>query len=344
MESLTLAAIAGAAGVALAVALVFTPLVQAWSRHLGLIDVPNVRSSHDTPTPRGGGIAILAGFAAAILLRPPDERALLAFVAGAAAIAGLGLLDDIRHLPAWPKLVVHIGVATSVVVIAEVALTEIDFGIAAIPLGALGIPFSILWLVGWINAYNFMDGVNGIAAVQAIVAGAALGVLAWQQGDVGTAFLAVALAGAAAGFLPWNFPIGRIFMGDVGSATLGFLFALLVLRLAQQVGLLTATLPLLPFLFDSSVTVVRRAWSGEKFFSTPHRSHLYQRMMRLSGSHVLVTLTWGALAAVSSAGALLAARAAPAVKFGILACVVGLHIAVAAAITWREKGGERRLA
>lgn len=338
-------ALPGAALVSLIVALAVTPLLRAFSARLGLLDVPNVRSSHVLPTPRGGGIAILAGIAAAVLAwKALQDRALMACLLGASVIAILGLIDDVRNSRAWPKFVIHIAVAAAAVLIGGLTTYVIALPFVAVPLGLLALPFSILWIVGWINAYNFMDGVNGIAGLQALIAGVAMAALFWRHGDVGGAVVAIALAGGAAGFLPWNFPKARIFMGDVGSATLGFLFAVLVLRATPRVGIIAATLPLFPFLFDSSVTVVRRALRGERFFSTPHRSHFYQRLMELTGSHSAVTLTWGGLAVVSSIGGLAYVRANEGARLGIVALIIALHVAVAAAVTWREKIVARRLA
>jgi UDP-N-acetylmuramyl pentapeptide phosphotransferase/UDP-N-acetylglucosamine-1-phosphate transferase len=156
-----------------------------------------------------------------------------------------------------------------------------------------------------------------------------LGVLLASGGDVPGAIIAAAIAGAAAGFLPWNLG-GSIFMGDVGSAGLGFLFSLLVLRTSVVTPTVAAILPLFPFLFDAGVTIVTRAIKGESFFSTPHRSHFYQRLVALGLNHVTVSLVYAALAAVSSLLALAYSRLTDLQRiFGLLLLIL-LHTTVAA--------------
>lgn len=321
---------------ALAVALLATPAVRAIALRFGMMDIPNARSSHAAPTPRGGGIAILAGFtAAAIAFGAFHDRALAAAIAPAAAVALLSFADDVRHLPAWPKFAVHVVAASAALWAADLGLHRIDLPFITISLGAAAMAAAVVWTVGWINIYNFMDGVNGIASVQAIVAGTALAVLLARAGDAPGTILAAALAGAAAGFLPWNFPGARIFMGDVGSASIGFVFGVLTLRASIRVGIVAAALPLFPFLFDATVAIVRRAARGERFFSTAHKTHFYQRLKQITDSHAVVTLTWGGLAVLSSVGALIYGNVSATAKLAVLLMVLAIHVVVALLIARR---------
>jgi UDP-N-acetylmuramyl pentapeptide phosphotransferase/UDP-N-acetylglucosamine-1-phosphate transferase len=212
---------------------------------------------------------------------------------------------------------------------------ELPF-LGALPLGPAGIVVSLVWLVWLLNAYNFMDGVNGMAGVQAVVAGASLAVLLAAWGDPAGAAVAAALAGAAGGFLPWNFPRASIFMGDVGSTTLGFTFALLALRLADAgAPFAAALLPLVPLLFDATLTILVRIVRGERFFSTAHKLHLYQRLLRLGWSHARVTLLWGGLAVGSGAAALAYPGRDDGGRALLLAAVLAVHVALAAWIMAR---------
>jgi UDP-N-acetylmuramyl pentapeptide phosphotransferase/UDP-N-acetylglucosamine-1-phosphate transferase len=180
-----------------------------------------------------------------------------------------------------------------------------------------------------------MDGINGILSMESVLAAAAYCALFLGLDDpTGVAFSLVIL-GATAGFMPWNFPSGSIFMGDGGSATLGFLFAFLAVRLAGGgASLVAALLPLFPFLFDSSLTILLRMRRGERFFATPHRSHLYQRLVALGWSHVAVTSLWGLLAALCCAIALRYDNLTTPWQFAALSAVVGIHGTIACAVLW----------
>jgi len=302
---------------------------------IGAVDMPNERSSHVAPTPRGGGIAVLIGLGTSFFIfGGAGDRVLVCALVAAVAVAAVGLADDVKHLSILPRLIVHLTVAIVTIWIGDLVLRRIELPFVTVGLDGLALPFTVFFVVGWINAYNFMDGVNGIAAVQAIIGGTALAALLWRSGDSAGAMTAMALAGACAGFLPWNFPVGRIFMGDVGSGPIGFLFSILILRASPKVGVVAAALPLFPFLFDSSVTMVWRAARGEKFF-TPHRKHFYQQLAQLSGSHVVSTVVWGSLAVISSAAALAYPNINDVGAAWVLTSVLVIHTCAAIAIGWR---------
>jgi|SRR5690606_29324758 len=263
-----------------------TWLARAYALRRNLLDQPGERRSHTVPTPRGGGIAIIAVVLLALwapVHGPPDAGGWglqAAFAAGFGLVGLVGLVDDHRPLPPWHRLAVHAGAAA----IFSLALWH---GGAA-PLVAAGVFATILVLV---NVWNFMDGINGIAATQALlVAG---GLAAGLSGGWG--MVALGLAAACLGFLPYNFPRARIFMGDVGSGAVGFALAALGGVLATTRGVdagLLLLLPLSAFLVDASLTLARRMLRRERWW-TPHVQHAYQAWARGSG-HVPVTLAYAA--------------------------------------------------
>lgn len=323
--------------------LLLTPLARRFGHGVRLIDVPNERSSHTVPTPRTGGIAIVVGViagvaSAGILLSNPASVLLL----GAVTLGALCLYDDRRTLPHHFRLVTQIIIAILAVSATNLAIREIELPFTGtISLGLGAIPIAVFWIVGVTNAYNFMDGINGIASLEAVICAATLGLLLAAGGDSTGALLAVAIAGAAAGFLPWNLR-GSIFMGDVGSAALGFLLSLLVLRTSRVAPAVAAALPLVPFLFDAGVTIVIRALRGERWFSTPHRSHFYQRLVRSGLSHVTVSLIYATLALFCSALALAYPQLTDQQRaLGIL-LVILIHTTVAASALLLES--RRRIA
>ncbi len=310
-----------------------TPVFRAYSRRRNRLDVPNELSAHREPTPRSGGKAIALGALAGVAMAGGvlDGQVFL-WGAATAALIVLALADEQADLARSLRLLVQLGVAATTVAVGA----RMDPRVTAIAAPALvrwGIAvIAVLWITWMINAYNFMDGVNGMAAAGAIVAGSALGFLFMRQGDTAGQAIALALAGGAAGFLPWNLPSGSIFMGDVGSTTLGFLFSALVLRAAADGMLVPAVLPLLPFLLDTTATLLLRAMKGERFFSTRHRSHFYQRLEALGWPHWRVAGLWAALALGGSVVAILYDSLSMMGRIATVAALVTVHGFVAVAI------------
>lgn len=321
------------------VAVTTTPVLRWISHRFDLLDRPNERSSHTHPTPRNGGLAIIAGIVVVLLLFGGWHDARQLVVLGwAATIAGMGLLDDLRSLPARYKLGVQALAAAAAILAADVTLRVVELPL----LGDLRLPHvvglfvTLFWIVGMTNAYNFMDGVNGIAAVQAIVCGSAYAWFSNMQGDSAGVVLALGLVGGAAGFLVFN-ASGSIFMGDVGSSTLGFLFAVLALRLTYwDVPFLAAVLPLLPFLVDTAITLARRTIRRERLFEA-HRTHYYQRLTNFGWSHIAVSALYGAFAAVCS---LVAVRWKEYTRPELVVAVVvlaGMITSFVAWVEWRDR-------
>jgi len=265
-------------------------------RRLGVIDKPNARSSHAVPTVRGGGVAIILTLlgAMAALAWAAGERGLpLAPVStlGAAVLvlAVVSFCDDLRSVGARVRFGCHASAAIAVLALIGVPQT------GASEAGRLGLALvGFLWIAGYTNAFNFMDGINGLAAGQAAVTAAATAALALAAGVPAQhplVLLALIVAGAAAGFLPHNFPRARMFMGDVSSAPLGFLLAALGWWLACEAGwwvLLPVGLLHANFVLDTGVTLARRVARGERWYE-PHREHFYQRLIRSGHTHAFVT-------------------------------------------------------
>ena len=280
------------------------PVYRLLSR-LGLLDKPNDRSSHSVPTVRGGGLGIVVivlVLGGADGLHPPSVLP-VAWLLLLFGLAGVSFVDDLRSLSWKVRFGTH-GLVSAVFLYALARQGGFE-GLSIAMASGLGIVL-FLFLAGYANAFNFMDGINGIAASQAAVTG--LGTIAVAIA-AGVSFthpalvLAAIIAGAAAGFLPHNFPRARMFMGDVGAVVLGFGLAAIAVWIAAERGWwLLVPLGCLHanFILDTAITVVRRILRGEVFHQA-HREHFYQRLVRAGWSHTRVTLTEVALQVVVAA-------------------------------------------
>lgn len=282
-----------AAGVFIA-ALVGTDVVRRRALRERWLDVPNARSSHSIATPRGGGLAIViassAGFAALWLAGSIDARLAVVLLAGGVSVAVAGFRDDLRPLSAGVRLAVHVGASAFAVVVLG-GVPPVQLGAAVVELGIVGHLVGILAIAWTLNLFNFMDGIDGIAASQAVFVTMGAAVVGIAAGAGGAAPASMVVAAAAAGFLVWNWPPARIFMGDAGSGYLGYVIG--VLALAQ-----TRTEPAAVFVWlalgaaffaDATTTLLRRFAQGDRVYQ-PHRTHAYQWLSRRWGSHRSVTL------------------------------------------------------
>lgn len=265
-----------------------------------LLDVPNERSSHSEPTPRGGGIALAAacllGLAAATGLGVVPLSLVAAVAGGGLLVAGIGFLDDHGHVSPPVRLTCHV-VAFLWAMAWLGGLPAVDFGRGPVELGLFGHALALLYFTWFLNLFNFMDGIDGIAATQALTMSLTAALLlklgpANPAGDLPV----LLLAAATAGFLVWNWPPARIFMGDAGSGFLGFALGTLSLWTVVQGWLSPWTWLILggAFLADATVTLLVRARVGARL-SVAHRSHVYQRLSRQWGAHRPVTLAYAAL-------------------------------------------------
>ncbi len=278
--------------------------VVTFAKTLQVLDRPTERSSHSTVTPRGGGIgmlvAVLAVFAVQARTRVVGWQEVLPI--GGSLIVGLvGWLDDRRSLSVGARLVAHGAAAATM-------LPLVGWPVLAPPwLESAALAWWWFWGVAMINVTNFMDGIDGLIGLQMAVFGAHLFFLAGATSLAGN--LGLALFGGAVGFLAWNWAPARVFLGDVGSGSLGLLccFGGFLLVRSGQAGVIRAFLPIFPLLIDATVTLLRRSLNGERI-TQPHRTHLYQRLANGTWGHARASLLYGGVALL---GAVIAWRPGP---------------------------------
>ncbi len=332
---------ASSAGLLVSVGLIAA--ARDWAQRRAILDRPNNRSLHTRPTPRGGGIGIVVPVLLTFVVlgaTNPTDRAMVAWVAGVGlVVAAVGLLDDIRGLPALVRLMTQVFAAILVTVGLGHWHAFVWPGLWSLDLGWLGFPLTVVLVVGLTNAYNFMDGIDGIAGTQGAVAGLGWIGLGYALEDPLVAATGAVLATANVGFLIFNWPPASIFMGDVGSSFLGFTLAALTLPMAQR-SPAAATAGILfvwPFVFDASLTLLRRVRRRENVLHA-HRSHLYQRLVLTGLSHRSMTLVYGALAIAGVAVGNSVARGANSASIAGGVVIAILAAALWLGVVWRERG------
>lgn len=286
------------------------PLLVRFAVGRNLLDVPNLRSSHQAPTPRLGGVAIILGsWIGFALLRP--EGALPIFVA--ATLVGLvGLVDDLSGLHFSTKAVLQTLVAAGLILFFAPPLLSEAPGILKVLVLVVG----VFWIVALSNAFNFMDGIDGFTGGVALVNMIFLVALAGQTGAA-----LVAVAGATAGFLIWNVSPASIFVGDSGAYFLGFGLAAFALYAPLPVDgwtpliFVAAALVFTPYLFDTAYTLVRRLRAGKNVFSA-HREHIYQRITPDASMHRRTSNLYYGASVVAGFAALLVVRGGISILFG----------------------------
>lgn len=317
-----------AAAFAGAVTALLCPPVIRWLERRSVLDVPVARSSHTKPTLRGGGIApalamTLAGLGACTLA----PRLGLAIIWVAAGFGAIGAFEDLVGVETKRRLVAQVAVA----VVGVVPLVGPTWDRVDVVHALVILPVAAVWYVAYVNAFNFMDGINGISAAQAGVGGAAFLAIGLQQGEPSLVAFGAIAAAASIAFLPFNFPVARVFLGDVGSYFLGgWLAALAAVALLVGVPLVAAGAPLALYLADTGVTLVRRALRGEPVMQ-PHRQHVYQRLVIQGWSHARATTVVAALIAVCSAAgsiALIDASWASPIAAAALCVVASAYLAL----------------
>lgn len=275
---------------AAAIAALLTRLLYA-SRmaRLGALDIPNARSLHQRPVPRTGGLALLAGIALPLLVWVALDGAppVLGWIGAALVLVGaVSFLDDLGDLSPRLRLGAHL-LAALILVLAGLRWEPIVLpGLVLMPGALPGGVLTLLYLAWMINLYNFMDGMDGLAAGMALFGFAALAVLGWMGDEPSFALVNACIAAASAGFLSGNLPPARIFLGDVGSSSLGLLAAACALW-GQSLGLFPLWVALLafsPFIVDATWTLLARLVRGERVWEA-HRSHHYQRLVLAGWSH-----------------------------------------------------------
>ncbi len=312
-----------------------------------IIDHPNARSAHARPTPRAGGVGVVLAFVAGMLVLYLGARfariadpAFLGVIAAAVAIGVVGLVDDMRHLPASVRLLAQSGAAL-VAMTTGLVVTKLSIPwIGVVELGWLGPLLTLFWIVGCTNAVNFMDGLDGLVGGTVLLASAALALVAAEQAAWFVYAAALFLAAGFAGFVPFNLHPARIFMGDVGSQFAGFMLAVLAVAAsrfdAMQVSFLIVPLLLFGLLFDATFTLGRRTLMGEKL-AAGHRTHLYQLAERTGmGVRVVAGVHWG-FALFHAGLALLFLDLSPGAKPLVVAPALVVQLGWLAVVAWRVR-------
>ncbi|HRQ65457.1 MAG TPA: glycosyltransferase family 4 protein, partial [Xanthomonadaceae bacterium] len=260
-----------------------TGIALIYARRRGLLDLPGQRRSHHQPTPRGGGIGILAvAFLGLWMVWPLPFERMLWLTLPVAAIGMAGWIDDHRGLPVFPRLLVQVVAALAAVA----ALSGLEAGLVFAVLAILGV-------VGSTNVMNFMDGSNGMATLQGIFLATAGMLLAGAASQLDWALWCLLLACACLGFLPFNVPRARIFLGDVGSTSLGFCLGVagVALIAGEVITVWQALILVSAFLADAACTLAWRMWRGRRWY-TAHREHTYQWLIRSGLSHLEVAAAY----------------------------------------------------
>lgn len=270
------------------------------------MDVPNDRSSHVVPTPRGGGLVVAAICIASYVIAsvPLNYSLSYGYLTGAILIVTISWLDDIYSISViWRFLVHSIAAAVLIYDVGYVSLFYAPYIGQTYNIGIFGAIISLIWVIWLVNSYNFMDGIDGIAGVQAIAAGMGWFIVGVLLDSPTTIMIGGVTTSAAAGFLIHNWQPAKIFMGDAGSAFLGFTFAALPFVIRSQLNESVGYLPIVSvlfvwlFVFDSVATFILRLLRGEKVWQA-HRKHIYQKLVISGRSHRYVSSLYGLLAIV----------------------------------------------
>jgi UDP-N-acetylmuramyl pentapeptide phosphotransferase/UDP-N-acetylglucosamine-1-phosphate transferase len=285
--------VGSAAVVAFAVTLATCPLVLRAIRYR-VVDEPNDRSLHQTPTPRGGGLAVASGALVGAVLAPGLSSWQAPLFVAAFGFALLGLVDDLWTLPALTRLVAQLLVGAG-------ALPLLLRGLSGPLPWKVVFSFGVLlWLVSCVNAFNFMDGINGISAVQILGAGGAWWFIGRAEDVPALAAAGLVIAACGLAFAPFNVPRARMFLGDVGSYFIGgWLAVLVVVGLRSGLPVEAVIAPVAIALADTMSTIVRRVRAGQTWHEA-HSEHTYQRLVHAGWSHTATSAFVGTMVAVCS--------------------------------------------
>ena len=299
-----------------------------------VLDIPNERSLHTQPTPRTGGVALLAGAGAGMFTTWQQGYAVAdtSTIVAILTLALLALVDDRHNLGAGLRLLVQTVVVAALLYFNRLPDTP-----------AMLLPIALLFLVWMINLYNFMDGMDGFAAGMAGIGFGTYALLAWQAGHMEFALGCAIIAAAAAGFLLLNFPPARLFMGDSGSTVLGLLAGVVILQ-AHVAGILPLWLGMLvfsPFIVDASITLAARVLRGERFWM-PHKSHYYQRLVQLGWGHRWTVLAEYTLMMACSGTAVVTAGKTIYAQTAIITVWSILYLIIMRLISGAERRKERK--
>lgn len=273
---------------------ILTARIRIYALDNRLLDIPNERSSHSQPTPRGGGVAFVFVFLFMIILSyiqgSLQISLTLALLGGGLLVAAAGWIDDRKGLSHKVRLLLH-SIAAAWALFWLGGMPNMNIGFMQIHLGWIGNVLALLGIVWMTNLYNFMDGIDGLAGGEAITVAAIAGFLLVITDSYDLALSCFILFFSVSGFLVWNWPPAKIFMGDVGSGFLGYVFAVLMLshKAPYSLPLLGWLILLGVFIIDATVTLIWRITKGHKWYE-PHRTHVYQLAIQTGYTHRQVTL------------------------------------------------------
>jgi UDP-N-acetylmuramyl pentapeptide phosphotransferase/UDP-N-acetylglucosamine-1-phosphate transferase len=309
----------GSAAVGVATTVVTTAVLIWVLERVPIIDTPNQRSSHTAPTLRGGGIAVLIGCVVGLSLAPSglDGRFSLGLVVVSVCFGAIGLIDDVSR---GVGVAIRFGMQVAVALLSLVFLLD---GLTGHALWKIAFGAGVaLWLVTFVNGFNFMDGINGISSLEAIATGSTLALLGVHADVDVLKYGGLIVAAASVGFLPFNFPRARIFLGDVGSYSIGAWLAVLA-AIGLRAGLPPEAVmaPFAVYLADTGSTLVRRLARRERWHEA-HREHTYQRLVDSGWAQPMAAIVvFGCVLGCSALGAMSLADSAPARVLGDVGAV-----------------------
>lgn len=307
-------------------------IYRRWGVHNQVLDIPNERSSHTEPTPYGAGIVLVflclvSYVPISLYIAGPISWG---YFFGALMVALISFLDDLYKVAFWLRLLVH---STAALMLIIDQGTWHGITMLGLQLGSFGYLLTFIWIVGMVNFYNFMDGIDGLAGLQAVIAGFGWMMLGLMLDMPALYLFSGLIAVSSLGFFFHNWKPASIFMGDVGSAFLGFTFAALPLLARNMANYAWDLLPIAAvlfvwfFLFDTIVTLVKRAIRGEKVWIA-HREHLFQYLVSSGLSHRTVTLIYGVLASLLTLSVLISVRYREDIGLPMFPVVLALTVAL----------------
>ena len=271
------------------ISVITTSFIRDFSIKKNLLDIPNNRSSHTVPKPKGGGIAIIIPFLITILVlffcEMIDVAITKSLITGLIFVALVGLVDDYKNLSATVRMIVYL-ISAWISLYFIGGLKSISINEYSYYLGNIGYYLGILFLVWLINLYNFMDGTDGFAGVQTICVSVFCFFLLYLSNNTSLSIIMLCLASSSIGFLYWNWAPAKIFMGDVGSCTIGFLFGVFSIYTENEgvISIIVWTILLAPFIGDTTLTLIKRISNNEKWYRA-HNTHAYQKLHQCGVSH-----------------------------------------------------------
>lgn len=312
--------------IAFSLALALTPVVTAALKRLDVLDLPSERASHSTPTPRGGGLAIaVAALVALATAWNGSSGPAMALAVTATGFGLVGLVDDFFDLSPNLRLALQglLGSLSALLLLADLDLST--------PLLVGASIACVIWLMSFVNAFNFMDGINGLSVVEAVVSGAAWATLGWSADERFLIAAGLIQVGAGLGFAPYNFWRAKVFLGDVGSYFLGgWIAALAVVGLRAGLTPEAVMAPLAVYLIDTGSTLCWRLRSGHEW-REPHRHHVYQRLTDGGWSHVKTAAFAATIVALCAALGGISVAGSPTAR---VVADIGLVLAVLAYLDW----------